>query len=432
MGRKFLLIAIIFTLFINGFLLAFGYIPKIEWKKVLGGSDDEECYSVCQTMDGGYVLVGYTYSSDGYVTDNHGDKDIWVVKLDNKGNVVWQRSLGGSLDDEAYDVIQTYDGGYLIVGITLSNDGDVRGNHKRDFSDGWVVKLDGYGSIMWQRCLGGSNNDFVYKVIQEEDGYLLIGGTWSNDGDVRGNHGDSSDGWVVKLDRYGNVMWQKCLGGKSNDEFYDVSKVEDGYILVGYAYSRDGDIRVNKGSEDLWVVKLSKYGEIVWTKTFGGSNNDVAEGIQSTKDGGCIIVGWTFSTDGDVSKNHGASDGWVIKLDKVGNLEWKKCLGGTEPDSFYSVQVLDDDKYVIVGETTSNDGDVKGNHSFCSDWWIVILNNEGKILWNKCFGGTDEDGALHVQKTKDKGFVVVGYSYSGDSDVDKNYGGEDFWIIKFK
>jgi len=431
--KRFLLITIIFMLFILEGFAAYEYVPRMEWGKTLGGSDDEECRSVCQTTDGGYVIAGYAYSYDGNVSGNHGEKDFWIVKLDEKGNIVWQRCLGGSMDDEAYDVIQIDDGGYLVVGMTFSNDGDVKGKHgNSDFGDAWVVKLSEEGKILWQRCLGGMSNDVVYRVIQTGDGgYVLVGGTDSNDGDVRGNHGESWDGWMVKLDKDGNILWQRCLGGRNDDELYNVQKVKNGYIVVGYTYSYDGDVTINKGAEDLWILKLDEQGKIQWGKTLGGSNNDVAWSVEEIKDGGYIVVGWTYSKDKDVEGNHGESDAWIIKLDEMGNVEWKKCLGGSKLDWLYSVQKLSDDIYVMVGGTSSSNGDVKGNHGY-HDWWVILLDKDGNVLWQKCLGGNDDEEAFCVQRTRDKGFVVVGYTYSYDGDVTGNHGGEDFWIVKFK
>ncbi|MCD6267993.1 MAG: hypothetical protein J7J14_06245 [Thermotogaceae bacterium] len=258
MKKRFLLITIIFTLFILEGFAAYERVLRMEWEKTPGGSDDEECHSVCQTTDGGYVIAGYAYSYDGNVSGNHGEKDFWIVKLDEKGNIVWQRCLRGSMDDEAYDVIQIDDGGYLVVGMTFSNDGDVIGKHGGpDFGDAWVVKLSEEGKILWQRCLGGMSNDVVYSVVQTgDDIYVTVGGTSSSNGDVKGNHG-YHDWWVILLDKDGNVLWQKYLGGSDDEEAFYVQKTRDkGFVMVGYTYSHDGDVTGNHGGEDFWIVKF--------------------------------------------------------------------------------------------------------------------------------------------------------------------------------
>jgi len=338
---------------------------NIEWQKCLGGSEDDVPYSIQQTKDGGYIIAGGTYSNDVDVRGNHGGIDGWVVKLDEEGNIEWQKCLGGSEDDGAHSVQQTKDGGYIIVGGTYSNDGDVKENHGG--YDFWIVKLDNQGNILWQKTLGGSEHDIAHSIQQTKDGgYIVAGWTESNDGDVKGNHG-GSDFWIVKLDNQGNILWQKTLGGSEDDEAHSIQQTKDsGYIVAGRT------IKGYHGGYDFWIVKLDNQGNILWQKTLGGSEDDEAHSIQQTKDGGYIIVGGTYSNDGDVRGNHGGIDGWVVKLDEEGNIEWQKCLGGSEDDAAHSIQQTKDGGCIIVGGTYSNDGDVRGNHGGI-DGWIVKL-----------------------------------------------------------
>ncbi|MHA1651797.1 MAG: hypothetical protein ACTSYB_16515, partial [Candidatus Helarchaeota archaeon] len=192
---------------------------------------------------------------------NHGGYDFWVVKLSSTGVIEWQKCLGGSNNDWVYSVQQTADGGYIVAGFTVSNDGDVSGNHDgEDFCDFWVVKLSSTGVIEWQKCLGGSNYERAYSVQQTADGgFIVAGETKSNDGDVSGNHG-GYDFWVVKLSSTGVIEWQKCLGGINDEGAYSVQQTADGgYIVAGYTDSNDGDVSGKHGvcACDFWVVKLS-------------------------------------------------------------------------------------------------------------------------------------------------------------------------------
>jgi hypothetical protein len=279
--------------------------------------------------------------------------------------------LGGSSDEWASSIQQTFDGGYIVAGYTYSNDGDVSGNHGN--RDGWVVKLDASGSLLWQKCLGGNSSDWARSIQQTSDGgYIVAGETHSNDGDVSGHHGNG-DGWVVKLDASGNLLWQKCLGGSSYDSVSSIQQTSDGgYIVAGSTYSNDGDVSGNHGNDDSWVVKLDASGNLLWQKCLGGSNWDYAESIQQTSDGGYIVAGITFSNDGDVSGYHGEGDGWIVKLDASGNLLWQKCLGGSYREWAYSIQQTSDGGYIVAGYTNSNDGDVSGNHGG-EDGWVVKL-----------------------------------------------------------
>ena len=345
--------------------------PNIEWQRCLGGSDWESAESVQQTADGGYIVAGRTYSNDGDVSGNHGIDDFWVVKLDASGNMTWQKCLGGSSWDEAYDIQQTADGGYIVAGWAFSNDGDVSGNHGTDL---WVVKLDASGNMAWQRCLGGSGWDIAYSIQQTaDDGYIVAGHSRSNDGDVSGNHG-IDDFWVVKLDASGNMTWQRCLGGSGTDDAYSIQQVADGgYVVAGITdTNNNGDVSGNHGSFDCWIVKLDRYGNLLWQKCLGGSDEDRAESVQQTADGGYIVAGRTFSNDGDASGNHGERDGWVVKLDASGNRIWQRCLGGSQADEGQSIQQTADGEYLVAGYTCSSDGDVSGNHG-SEDFWIVKL-----------------------------------------------------------
>jgi len=240
--------------------------PTIEWQKSLGGSANEKAHSIQQTFDGGFIITGWTRSNNGDVSGYHGGGscdagDYWVVKLDaeSPSSIVWQKCLGGSLGDAANSIQQTTDGGYVVVGFTNSNDGDVSGNH--GLSDYWVVKLDALGDIVWQKCLGGHSSDGASSIQQTTDGgYIVAGFTNSNDGDVSGNHG-LSDYWVVKLNSSGSIEWQRCLGGSDYDGAYFIQQTTDsGYVIAGLSYSNDGDVSGNHGGEDYWVVKLNAGG----------------------------------------------------------------------------------------------------------------------------------------------------------------------------
>jgi len=404
-------------------------VPYITWQKCLGGSGLDDGLSIQQTSDGGYIVSGYTGSIDGDVSGNHGDLDFWVVKLSSTGNLQWQKCLGGSSLDDARSIQQTSDGGYVVAGYAHSNDGDVSGNHGNAV-DFWVVKLSSTGSLQWQKCLGGSGWDFAHSIRQTSDGgYIVLGSTGSNDGDVSGNHGNY-DLWVVKLSSTGNLQWQKCLGGSGQEEGLSIQQTSDGgYVVAGCAHSNDGDVSGNHGNFDFWVLKLTNTGSLQWQKCLGGSGDDGVGSIQQTSDGGYIVAGYTNSNDGDVSGNHANFDFWVVKLSSTGNLQWQKCLGGSGDDGVGSIQQTSDGGYIVAGVTWSNDGDVSGNHGVL-DFWVVKLSSMGSLQWQKCLGGSSLDEAHSIQQTDDGGYIVLGSTGSNDGDVSGNHGDSDFWVVK--
>jgi hypothetical protein len=404
--------------------------PTIEWQKCFGGSNyDIVRANPVKTTDDGYILTCGTYSNNGDVSGNNGGLDTWVVKMSNLGTIQWQKCLGGSNTDYGLSIITTSDGGYILTGRTESNDGDVSGNHGQ--GDFWVVKLSSFGNIEWQKCLGGSNDESGLSIKQTSDGnYILIGITTSNNGDVSGNHGNI-DAWVVKISNLGTIQWQKCLGGSNNEDIVpSINTTSDGgYILTGRTESNDGDVSGNHGQGDIWVVKLSSFGNIEWQKCLGGSNNEYGHSIQQTVDGGYVLIGSTTSNNGDVSGNNGDQDVWVVKLSSFGDIEWQKCLGGSNKESGLSIQQTTDEGYVFCGSTSSNNGDVSGYHGGF-DTWLVKLSSFGNIEWQKCLGGSDGEDGSSIQQTTDGSYILSCDTYSNNADVSGNHGDQDVWVVK--
>jgi hypothetical protein len=428
---------IVFAILIS--LNSLAQSPNIQWQKTLGGTDYEGASSILQTSDGGYIVVGNSVCNDGDVSGNHGENDIWVVKLNATGVILWQKALGGTRSDYANSIQQTSDGGYIVAGNTQSNNGDVSGNHNTGtayFDDVWVLKLNATGLIVWQKTLGGTDNDIAKSIQQTSDGgYIVAGDTYSGDGDVTGYHGFGFlDAWVIKLNATGGIVWQKTLGGTSTDSTVNIQQTMDGgYIVAGGTGSNNGDVTEQHGVFDCWVVKLNVLGEITWQKTYGGTNQESATSIQQTLDGGYIVVGNTYSNDGDVSGNHGDLDVWILKLNATGTIVWQKALGGTGTDNAYAIQQRLDGSYIVAGFTYSNDGDVSGNHTTdnsLADYWVLKLDYQGTIIWQKTIGGTDGDYATCLQQTSDSGYIVAGITGSNDGNVTGNHGNGDYWVVK--
>ncbi len=402
--------------------------PTIQWQTTLGGSLHDEAKSVQPTTDGGYILAGFTVSDDGDVEVNYGFFDFWVTRLDSTGAVLWKKNYGGSSFDEAFAVQQTADGGYVVAGYTESNDGDVSGNHGG--KDAWVLKLDSFGGIQWQKCLGGSDWEEAWDIqLTPDGGYILAGRSNSTDGDVTGNHG-TLDYWVVKLSSTAEIEWQKSLGGSNFDFGYTVSPTSDGgYIVAGESQSSDGDVINMDGGLDAWVVKLNFEGKIEWQRVLGGSLGDRANEIRQTREDGYIVFGGTLSTDGDVTGNHGGNDMWAVKLSEVGDIEWQRALGGSSEDYGQSIYQTSDGGFIATGLVNSNNGDVTGNHG-STDLWVVKLTEGGELQWQKAYGGTLQEVGFSIRQTSDEGYIVAGYAWSNNGDVSGVQGKTDFWVVK--
>jgi gliding motility-associated-like protein len=418
---------------------SFSQAPIVEWQKCLGSDNGDYARSVWPTTDGGYIIAGYTESNGGDVIGYHGNlyiNDIWIVKLNSTGAIQWQKCLGGIYQEDGADIRQTPDGGYIVAGSSASP--DCQGAISHYGLDYWVVKLSPAGDIQWQKKLGGNKNEYAYSIdLTNDGGYVIAGHSESTDGDVTGNHG-SRDYWVVKLDGIGNLQWQKSLGGSGDEEAYSVRATGDGgCIVAGLTDSNDGDVSGNHGKRDYWIVKLDNTGALQWQKALGGSAFDEAWSIQITPDG-YIVAGTSSSNDGDVSGNHqslGAfSDGWVVKLNTTGTIQWQKCYGGSFNERINYVQLTSDGGYVVTGLAESSDGDVPCNAGV-DDVWVFKINSTGNLEWKKTLGGRIFDEASCVQPLTDGNYILVGHTCSDNVSgyhPHNQYNGTcaDFWILK--
>lgn len=400
----------------------FAQSPIIQWQHSLGGSEWDFANDIQQTSDGGFVVLGTSRSNDGDIMWENGGMDFWVVKLNSASELVWQKTLGSSGNEEATSIQQTSDGGYIVTGEPGTIDGDVSGNNgELGF---WIIKLSSTGNIVWENTVGGTDYDRANSIQQTNDGgFIVAGRSKSDDGDVTGHQGNT-DFWVVKLDALGNLVWQKTMGGSMQEVAHSIRQTQDGgYVVAGYTSSIDGNISFNHGGEDYWVLKLDNSGNIIWEKTLGGSDYDRANSIQQTSDGGYVIAGFTLSNDGDIQEGFGDIDSWIVKLDSIGNILWEKTLGNANWNVSNSILETNDGRLIVAGETSDNSG--------FSDAWIVILSSIGDVLSEHLFGGSRDDGAVAIDQTMDGGFVMVGTTESNNGDVLEQKGLSDIWVVKF-
>ncbi len=352
-------------------------IGTILWSSLLGGTGGEQASTVIQTLDGGFAINGSSYSNDGDVYNSHWPSDeIWVVKTDSTGNILWQNSYGGSDDELSNDIKQTSDSGFIIIGNTDSNDGDVHGYNGN--GDIFLVRTNKAGLLLWTKSIGGSSGDDGTCVETTANGCFLIGGnTISNDGDISGHHNTSTgDIWIAKVNSFGVIQWQRCYGGTGVDNIARILMCSDGgFYITGLTGSNDGDVTGNFGFYDYWVARCDSGGNILWQHCYGGISFEGAYSSNRTSDGGLIIVGVTDSDSSFmVGANNGIDDIWILKIDSIGNFEWGKCLGGTNFETGDAVIQTTNGDFLVTGSTLSSDGDVTFNHGG-KDAWIIKLSS---------------------------------------------------------
>jgi hypothetical protein len=357
-------------------LLKFDANNQLQWQKTYGGSDDDRGVDLIQTSDNGFAVIGKSKSSDLEVSENAGFDDFWVSKLDSSGAIIWEYSFGFAGSDTPYSIIQTNDNGYLLSGVLDVSASNGQGDRKLILSrhaggDFWVIKLNASGVKQWSNYYGGSFTDTAYDAIQtEDDGYIIIGSSDSDDVDITNNLG-SYDFWILKISATGTLVWEKSFGGSEIDEAYGISQAADGnYLIVGDTRSNDLDISQNNGAADLWIIKITPEGTLLWEKTLGGSSFDVGKSVSKTQDNGFLIAGSSRSTDGSLTSNKGQNDAWIIKINSSGNLVWQKTIGGSNVDFFYDAVELKDQTIIAVGDSNSSNEDIFNNNGFAD---LLIL-----------------------------------------------------------
>lgn len=418
----------------NGDYMVSSAIVKLDGEVLFGPSNFSQNSGSCE------LEVELTAESKLEVILDGKPENYITVSITGYKINSWARCYGGNSYEEAYCIIQTTDGGYAVAGNSWSNDEYVTGNHGQ--GDYWVVKLNSIGDVEWEKCYGGSSYEFARSIIQTTDGgYAVAGYTYSNDGDVNGNHGNT-DYWVVKLNSNGIIEWDSCYGGAAYEKAYSIIEISGGgYMIVGSANYNDGDVSGNHGNDDYWLIKLDSEGNIDWQKCYGGSRYECATSIIRTTDGGYAVTGYTNSKDGDVSGYHVGvgwyydlnTDYWVIKLNSNGVIEWESCYGGTSFDRAYSIIQTVDGGYAVVGYTYSVDADVSGNptNSGYSDCWLVKLDSEGGILWESRCGESShsiDDDAYSIVQTTDGGYAVAYITPSNHGELNAGY--DNYRILK--
>lgn len=446
------------------------YSQDILWEKSYGGIHADYLFDAQPTADYGFILAGSSLSNKtgNKTDDNHGDLDYWIWKMTEKGELDWQKSYGGDGFDLLQSIKSTRDGGFILAGTSSSSKSFQKKEGCKGLSDFWVIKLNAAGDEQWQRTIGGSRQEELLCAFQTKDGGYILGGSsssgpnpishekfddktlmsdpYSKSESCRGN----MDYWIVKLDKDGIVQWQKTYGGKYSDLLRSMEQTSDnGYILAGYSTSPiSGDkTEENKGVGDYWILKLNDSGEIQWQKTYGAEGDDQPYVIHQTKDGGYIVGGNSNSTkplttEGGIVGN--GTDYWILKLDDQGGVVWSKTFDFGKVDILTSLVENNDQTYLIGGHArnaaprsenglvSKAAGLIAKEKDGINDYIALKINDAGEEIWSKTVGSGGEDILRKLIETRDGGYLMAGTSNGSSKDKNSNIGSNDFWVVKLK
>jgi len=423
---------------------------QLTWQQCYGGSNGDLSKDIVETANG-YLITGGTSSNDGDVTFYLGGGDGWLIKVDTVGNILWEKTYGGSDLEYFNRIIPSSDDTFYLLGLSFSSDGDISYDPYPDSPDYWIVKIDIEGNILWDKIVGGSDGgEHIWNGSPTLDGGVVaVGYTYSTDGDVSISYG-GADTWAVKITSDGELEWDYTIGTDWIDKGYAVMATSDGGYLLTSSSSIHEDAIGNitctphsYGWTECVLFKLDSNLNLEWQKCYGGSNHDGIYGIIELDDG-YMFSSYTTSNDGDVTGYHGEADIWVVKIDFDGNIMWENCFGGYKGESAHYISTNSNGSYTVIGGTRSNDGDVSGNHGlseFDTDVWMFGISNEGELLWQKCIGGQGSEAIpglpFGVIKKSDINYVIAAQTDYGPSyDVACDpYGGfldEDWWVFEIK
>lgn len=440
-----------FTLVLNvNFSTAQQYLFSKQWDKRFGGTAGDAFGTFRVTEDSGFILMGGSYSgiSGNKTQSNLGASDIWAVKLDSQGNKVWDKRLGGNGNDFSYTVALA-DKSFVIGASSGTNMNGDKSEPSRGSFDFWLIKIDSAGNKLWDKTYGSSLSDGVSALLKTTDAGFLVGGVSESDSgyEKSENNRDSThftgDFWIVKTDSVGDKLWDKTLGGSSHESIYSMLETADGgYVLGGISASNiSGDKSENSFGNfhsDYWVVKIDSYGNKIWDKTYGTTNDDILEEIIPLPAGRFLLAGTAnegISGNKSIMKGHYGC--WLVFIDSVGNIldEW-----GYDGGNINSIVTTNDGGYLIgadagVGpvpltdKTESNLGNTQS--------WLLKIDSTGQKQWDKTIFTTGTEGDTYALQTSDGCYVVANGSYSGSGGYKTQFNWDatnnttDYWILKF-
>ena len=438
----------------------------ILWEKSYGGKHAEYLFDVIPTPDYGFILAGSSLSkkTGNKTEDNRGDLDYWVWKMDEKGDLDWQKSLGGLGQDLLQCIKLTSDGGFILGGQSSSAaDGDKNTPHLGG-DDIWVLKLNPKGQVEWQLTLGGNGQDILHSIISTKDGGYILGASSSSDvlmsSSLESNKSVSKDSkvilkntnsfgnldyWVVKIDNKGELQWQQSFGGIYTDILKTIIEIpEGGYVLGGYSNSPETNVlktgtgipKSEKcyGLGDYWIISLDKQGNLLWEKVYGGEEDDQLQAVLLTPDNHLLLGGNSNSnTTGNKNISNGKGmDFWLLETDINGTILWQRTYDIGKRDILTSLIRNNDGTLLLGGYAQSEVTGTKNvDKEDINDYILLKTKADGEEIWKRTVGSNGKDVLKKGIETRDGGYLLCGTSLGKPSrDKESGIGRNDFWVVK--
>ena len=350
----------------------------VEWEKAFGGKGSDAAFSIVSLADGGAMMAGYTESK------GQGSYDAWVIRIDGKGNLVWDKTFGSKASDSAISLVALPDGGAIIAGQKLST--------TKGLTNAWVFRIDAQGNLIWEKTYGGNKFDatIAMSITSIPEGGAMVAAQAAKGTDL-------GDVWLFRIDHEGNIIWDKTFGKKnSTDHVRSIIALPDGGALIaGSTYS-------DKTSQTAaWVIRIDESGNLIWEKTYGKKKLPyAAQSIAKLSNGDVLIVGLTLQT----KKTESSFDAFAIRIDEKGNFIWEKTFGGDGYDSAKSIVALPNDNVMIAAITSSRKFGKK--HA-----WLIHLDENGNKIWDRTYGKENTVSAYSLVAVTDESLMLAGEIY---------------------
>lgn len=403
---------------------------QIAWEKTIGGSLVDTPSKIIKTIDGGYLVCGTSNSNmSGNKSQNcYGYVDYWIVKLDMNGNILWEKTIGGSASDDLTSAIETSSGDIILAGSSNSDISYDKTENSRGALDFWVVKINSLGTIIWDKTYGGSGYERLMTIDKLNDNELIIGGYSNSDisGDKNENSRGNYDYWMLKIDGNGSIIWQKTIGGSNVDILRSLKYDLDGNILLaGESNSTiSGDRTISQPlSGDIWLLKLSNSGSIIWQKSFLAEN--ISNILVNSSNEYVLLVTRPWSTlPLKTSQLSYTIFSIIFKIDNNGNMIWNYTNYGANPDNITSDLIEVEDGYVYTS-----------NYQYSIPIKAVVskISLSGSLVWNHFFETDSNEQIPSICKSNNGLVCVVNSAANSFGDKTENsFGQNDYWVVGFQ